>query len=64
MSLMSLINSGIKSMNSSSDDGFKKQKIFKDQYCEKKSYDVTIQEVKHDVRWSRDLFSFKKQNAF
>ena len=35
MSIMSLINSGIKSMENSSSDSLKKEKMLKEQYCEK-----------------------------
>jgi len=51
-------------MVNSSDDGFKKQKMFQEKYCEKKSYDMKIQDIKHEVNWSRDFFGFKNIKVF
>ncbi|WP_407409143.1 hypothetical protein [Methanobrevibacter sp.] len=60
MNLKNLINTGLNSMQNSN-EGIKKQKIFNDQYCEKKSFDVKIQEVKHGINWKNDFFKFKTQ---
>ncbi|MEE3490454.1 hypothetical protein [uncultured Methanobrevibacter sp.] len=60
---MSFIESSINMVNSS-DDGFKKQKMFQEKYCEKKSYDMKIQDIKHEVNWSRDFFGFKNIKVF
>ena len=52
MSLRSIINN----IKNSSNGFDKKQKMLSDQYGEKKSFDIEIQEVKHKINWSRDLF--------
>lgn len=58
MNLRGLINSGINKMECSSNDGCKKQKMFNNQYGENRSYDIGIENVKHEISWSRDFFKF------